>query len=212
MIQKAYNDYLAIDIVDIKTKSVPYSQVLPSPGESVPDVQLGGKRILPDYDPKYSIGFLIVVMKPLNAALTEVVFLNYYSIDLWGNDQNYTALFDEMARQTEAATHELRDYVLTVVSFNWNYFAPPSNTFAGVLRSAGAGGVLDEWLRGSQYAAGSIGPGYDCNYCLVGKGGTSRTAAEAMDVSTIFGRPAEPVSTRLRARIDERGDVLQLNA
>lgn len=149
-------------------------------------------------------------MKPLDSAVTEVRFLNYYSMDLWGQDLNYAALFDEMARQIDAVTHELRDYVLVVASFNWNYFAAPSEAFQSVLRSAGAGSVLDQWVSGQGNSAGSIGQSYDCNYCLVGKGGSSRTAAEAMDVSA--GSDAQPVSTRIRARIDERGDILQLNA
>jgi hypothetical protein len=193
----------------IRTRgAVPYSQTLPSPKESVPVVVLAGKAIAPDYDPLYSIGFLVVVMKQVDPTLTDVLMLNYYCMDLWGQDLNYTALFDEMARQIEAVTHELGDYILVVASFNWNYYAPPSVAFQGVLRGAGAGSVLDQWVSGQGDSAGSIGTGYDCTYCLVGRGGTSRTAAETMDVASSPG----PVSTRMRARIDERGDVVHLNA
>lgn len=150
-------------------------------------------------------------MKPIDPTLWEVCIVNYYSINLWGSDPadlNYTPMFDEMAGQIDAVTHELDDYILLVASFNWNYYALPSANFQRVLRSAGAGSVLDEWVMGQGSSAGSVGAMHDCTYCLVGRSGTSGTAAETMDVSA----PGEPLITRMRARIDQNGDVIQLNA
>jgi hypothetical protein len=134
------------------------------PGQpyNVPTITIG-RLIQPDKAPANGMGYQVVVLKGDITKPESTIFNRYYSIDAntWFN--SFRNLYQEMA--TDLKQYNEEGNILILSSFNLNWDAPPTPDFLSLIRSAGAGEKITQWVSNSDPGSAVGNP---INVMLVG--------------------------------------------
>jgi hypothetical protein len=146
--EAALQAYLSDNLLVIEARStvIPYPE--PEKPSQLPIVTLG-RFLRPEAPPEHDFGFQIVILKPVDDDY-EVYLDKYYSIDLYSAQNNYTLIYDAMMADINAGNYIQKGYLFVLASFDWMWEAPPTSEFYALLRSAGAGALLEAWIDGAQ--------------------------------------------------------------
>jgi hypothetical protein len=209
-IQQAYDAYLSANILTVESRSV--ASWSDQPADTMPVVTLG-VDIRPSNVPRHDYGFQLMILQPEGDGEYEIFLDKYYSCDLpaaTDDPMTYKSMFDDIAADIRNGGYEDAGYVLVLASFNWSVNAPPTSDVYRILRSAGAGRVLEHWINNVQHP-GSIGYNDFCTYILIGNTGSGPgTGTEAMEVEPIPYTGAR-LDTIARVRISDAGEIIRLN-
>jgi hypothetical protein len=134
----------------------------------VPAITLG-RIIAPTTPPQNNSGYQIIVLNGLtDITKREAVLLNrYYTLnaDHWADNNAYKVMYDEAAQDLEAGGLTADGNILIVAGFNINWDCVPTSRFTTILRNAGGGAQLTNWLSNRDVGS-AYGP--SANVILVG--------------------------------------------
>ena len=106
-----------------------------------------GKLITPAGRPQGNAGYQVTVLSGTDITGPDaVLFDRYYSLDGQVWDQQYEAMYHEMAADLGNGNLMGTGNVLVLIGFNMNWNAVPTPDLVTVLRDAGAGDRLTCWL------------------------------------------------------------------
>lgn len=151
------------------------------PTPATPPAVTIGRLIAPAAQPADNVGFQVTVLDG-SAVLGDpaaVLFDEYYSISATNWWQAYEAMYDKMAADLSTGTLLAQGNILLLASFNLNYNATPTPAFTTILRSAGCGDALTEWLANADSGSALGFPGNVLVAGIIGQGQGS--AVEVME-------------------------------
>lgn len=128
----------------------------------VPSINIG-RQILPSEPPQYGMGYQVVVLKGDISNPNSTIFNRYYSID----SRTWYSTFNELYKNmyTDLQPYQQDGNILILVAFNLNRNAPPSPDFLSLMRYAGAGSKVENWVANNDSGSAL---GFPANVILVG--------------------------------------------
>ncbi|HEY0733733.1 MAG TPA: MAC/perforin domain-containing protein [Herpetosiphonaceae bacterium] len=113
---------------------------------SVPLIVLGN-QIKPPQPPNYNLGYQMVILDRTNITPEGVVLDKYYVPDAPHGYDNIKQMYNRMYADIVQGGYNKINYVLILASFGMIWKGQPTSEFYGLLRTAGGGSKLLQWMN-----------------------------------------------------------------
>jgi MAC/Perforin domain len=150
----------------LKTSMRPRLVIETSSTHGKPPVITLGKPVKPPAPPEHPIGFQLVILDRSDISVDSIRHDEYYGVNENSWYDAYERMYDAILADIDSGGFNSSKYVIVLASYGMSTNAPPNFAAYSVLRSAGGGEGLKEWVdRADPGSSMNLWPGV---YTLVG--------------------------------------------
>ncbi|TDC83290.1 NUDIX domain-containing protein [Micromonospora sp. KC606] len=183
-LQEAWQLYAAQMHPQLSVQTSSEQMAWPVVATPKPPIVILGTQIKPETPPVMPVGIHAIVFRADDLSVPGGIALNrVYQL---ANKESWPATYDDMWNACAAdiqGSYDLAGNILVLATYGLDRGMPPTHTALGMLETAGAGPVVNDWIAHADAGSMMGGPttwiGYAFSYAMVGVfGGAPGTAIE----------------------------------